>query len=240
MKKIALITGITGGIGGALLKKFTENGYFVIGQYNKNSEKITDLKNTFSPENAAFFQCDFSDVSACSAFAEKITSLYPEIDCLINNAGVAFSSVLQDCDNAVINRLTSINLVAPIVITREVVKNMISAKNGAILNISSIWGTHGGSCEVVYSATKGGLNAFTKALSREVGLSGVRVNALSCGFIDTPMNAHYSESDKAAFCDSLSLGRLGTCDEIASAAYFLCSDEASYITGQILGADGGY
>lgn len=240
MKKTALITGISGGIGYALLKKFTENGYFVIGQYNSNSEKIKLLENEFSSEKAAFFQCDFSSVSLIKPFAYKILSLYPKIDCLINNAGIAFTSVFQDLSDVSLQKITNVNLVSPMILTREIMKPMISEKSGCILNISSIFGVYGGSCEVAYSATKGGVIAFTKALSRELGPSNVRVNALSCGFIDTPMTACYDQTDRSAFCDNLSLCRIGTPDEVADCALFLCSDSSSYVTGQILGVDGGY
>lgn len=240
MKKTAFITGISGGIGYALLKKFTENGYFVIGQYNANTEKIKLLEKEFTPEKAAFFQCDFSSVSLVKPFAEKILALYPKIDCLINNAGVTFTSVFQDLSDVSLQKITSVNLLSPMILTRETMKNMISEKRGCILNISSIFGVYGGSCEVAYSATKGGLIAFSKALSRELGPSGVRVNALSCGFIDTPMTACYDQTDRNAFCDDLSLCRIGTPEEVASCALFLCSSDASYVTGQVLGVDGGY
>ena len=240
MQKTAFITGITGGIGSALLKKFTENGYFVIGQFCKNTEKIDFWKSSEIGKNCAFFQCDFSDVSAATRMAKEVCSSFPDVDCLINNAGITRSSVFQDADDDFLRTVSSVNLLSPMAVTREVIKNMISAKKGSVLNISSIWGTYGGSCEVAYSATKGGLISFTKALSRELGASGIRVNALSCGFIDTPMNASLDNSDKQAFCDSLSLGRVGKAEEVAEAAFFLCSDKASYVTGQILGVDGGF
>lgn len=239
-RKTVFITGISGGIGGALLKKFTENGYFVIGQFCNNTEKINELKNSEIGKNCAFFQCDFSDIYAASSFARKICSSYPEIDCLINNAGITRSAVFQENDDAFLQKITAVNLLSPMAVTREVIKNMISRKSGCILNISSIWGTYGGSCEVSYSATKGGLISFTKALSRELGASNIRVNALSCGFIDTPMNSSIDLSTKDAFCDELSLGRTGKPEEVANAAFFLCSDASSYVTGQVLGVDGGF
>ena len=132
-----------------------------------------------------------------------------------------------------------INLLSAIQITKTVGKNMLFRKKGSVLNITSIWGEHGGSCEAVYSATKGGLISFTKAIAKEWGLSGVRSNTLSLGYIDTPMNAAFSEEDKKEFCQNVALGRIGTPEEVANAAFFITSDAASYITGQIISVDGG-
>lgn len=239
MQKTALVTGISGGIGEALLKKFVEKGFFVVGQYNTNSQKIDLLKNSYSPDRALFLPCDFSDLSAVEDFAAKTLSSF-SFDVIINNAGVSESGLFQDVSTFSLEKMTKINLLAPMVLTKTLLPSLIEKKSGSVLNISSVWGVYGGSCEVPYSATKGGLIAFTKALSREVGPSNVRVNALSCGFIDTPMNARYSESDVKDFCDDLSLCRVGTPEEVAASAYFLCSDDASYITGQVLGVDGGF
>ena len=239
MKKIVLITGISGGIGESLLKTFIESGYFVIGQYRSGSDKISDYNKKYS-SNAEFFQCDFNEPSSVLKFAEKIISSYGFIDCLINNAGVTYKGCIQDTDDSVIDKILNVNLRAPIILSREIVKPMLSKKKGCIINISSIWGVYGGSCEVVYSASKGGLISFTKALAKEVGLSSVRVNCISCGFIDTKMNSDLSQQEKADFCSCLSLPRLGTPDDVSSAALFLASDASSYITGQIIGVDGGY
>ena len=116
---------------------------------------------------------------------------------------------------------------------------MLSNKKGVILNVSSIWGRDGGSCEAAYSATKGGLIAFTKAIAKEWALSGVRCNALCLGYIDTKMNKIFSEEDKKNFCENVALGRIGNTDEVAQSAYFLTTDASSYITGQVLSVDGG-
>ena len=124
-------------------------------------------------------------------------------------------------------------------ITKSVGKNMIYNKKGSILNVTSIWGEIGGSCEAVYSATKGALISFTKAIAKEWALCNVRCNALSLGFIDTPMNDRFSEEDKKEFCKNVALNRIGTPQEAAEAAWFLCSESSSYITGQVVSVNGG-
>lgn len=238
MTKTTFITGITGGIGEALLRKFLSEGYFVVGQYRSNDEKIAAYEKEF-PSRCRFYRCDFSSPEKAESFAVDVCKTYPKIDCLINNAGIAHTSLYQDDTTGVLQNILAVDLLSPMILTREVLKNMLSEKTGVILNVSSIWGEHGGSCEVTYSAAKGGLIAFTKALAKEVGLSGVRVNALACGFIDTPMTACYSDEDKRAFGETLSLGRIGSPEEVAEAAFFLCSPASSYITGQVLSVDGG-
>ena len=240
MKKTVFITGITGGIGEALLKKFAENDYFVIGQYFKNSEKIEEYKRSGFDKNCAFFQCDFSSAVQAEKLGAEINSLFPRVDCLINNAGISQFSLFQDETVDSLQKMMTVNLISPMALTKEIIKNMISEKSGSILNVSSVWGVFGGSTEVAYSSSKGGLIAFTKALSKELGPSNVRVNALACGFIDTAMNARLSPEDKSAFAEELSLCRIGTPEEVAETAYFLCSPAASYVTGQILCVDGGY
>lgn len=240
MSKKVLITGVTGGIGQALCKVFSDNGYYVLGQYNKNVETAQKLKNLFPETKAEFIQCDFSNITAVEKFGQYITLRHSETECLINNAGVSHKDVFQNSNNEIMNFVTNVNLLAPMTLTREIIKPMISAKRGNIINISSIWGVYGGSCEVLYSTTKGGLIAFTKALSKELGLSEIRVNCISCGFIDTPMNNNLTDEEKADFYSCLSLNKPGTPLDVANTALFLASDKASYITGQIIGVDGGY
>ena len=236
--KTVIITGITGDIGFAIFKKFNANGYFVIGQYNSNKQKADLLLKNFS--NIDLYQCDFNNLSAVEELSSVILNKYKSIDCIVNNAGVDSQEMFQDENIELIKRITNINLLAPMVLTRELMKNMIPNKKGSIVNISSIWGKYGGSCEVAYSASKGGLISFTKALSKELGLSNIRVNCITCGYIDTKMNAKFTEEDKQGFCESVSLNRIGTPDEVANTVYYLSSDDASYITGQIIGVDGGF
>ena len=239
MKKV-IVTGVTGGIGSEIAKKFIENGYFVIGQFNSQTEKAEELKNLYGAEKIELIKCDFSDLKSVDNFAFKICENHPKIDVLVNNAGFTKQGVFSDSDTDFLVKITNVNLLAPMILTREVSKNMISERSGSIVFVTSIWGVYGGSCEAAYSATKGGLIAFTKALGKELGLSSVRVNAVSCGFIDTPINSIISSEDKAAFLDGVALGRAGSPREVADSVYFLASNESSYVTASVLEVDGGF
>ena len=228
MKKV-FITGAGGGIGKALCKKFSQEGYYVVGQYRKNAPEFCKEK----------IRVDFSDMRQVEKAADILCKRHPDLTVLINNAGCDHYGLFTDMTAEEISNITTINLLSAMTITAKVGKNMVANGAGSIINISSIWGRDGGSCEAAYSATKGGLISFTKAIAKEWGLMNVRANALCLGFIDTPMNARFTEEDKKAFCEGVALGRIGTPEEVAEAAFFLASDKASYITGQILSVDGG-
>lgn len=228
MKKV-FISGISGGIGTALAKKYLSEGYYVIGQYNKNLPTV----------QCEAIQADFSDLKQVEKVAVYLYEKHPDLEILINNAGDDWYGLFIDMKTEEITKLNNVNLVSSMIITKEVGKNMLSNKKGVILNVSSIWGRDGGSCEAAYSATKGGLIAFTKAIAKEWALSGVRCNALCLGYIDTKMNKIFSEEDKKNFCENVALGRIGNTNEVAQSAYFLTTDASSYITGQVLSVDGG-
>lgn len=228
MKKV-FISGISGGIGKALAKKYLSEGYYVIGQYNKN---LPDVE-------CEALRADFSDLSQVEKTAEYLREKHPDIDILINNAGIDWYGLFTDMTTAEMEKINNVNLLAPMILTKEIGKNMLSRKKGVVLNVSSIWGRDGGSCEAAYSATKGGLISFTKAIAKEWALSGVRCNAVCLGFIDTPINKIFSDEDKKSFCEGVSLGRIGDPSEAAAAIWFLTSEKASYITGQVLSVDGG-
>ena len=169
---------------------------------------------------------------------DTIYSIYGNIDILINNAGISHLGLFTDMTPDDWNRLIDVNFKSVLNCTHLALPKMISRKSGNIINISSIWGERGASCEAVYSATKGAINAFTKAMAKELGPSEIRVNAISCGVIETKMNSCFTEEERAVLTDEISLMRFGKPEEIAKIALFLARDDSSFITGQIITADG--
>lgn len=245
MRKTAFITGASGDIGFAIAKKFAQNNFNLLLQYNITdiAEKTTYLKNSYGID-VKTFKCDFSKIEDIEIFADNIIKLqnifYNSIDVIINNSGMSLYGLFQDVKNEDINRIFNINLKAPIIITKKLLKLMISKKEGNIINISSVWGETGGSCETVYSATKAGLIGFTKALAKELAPSHIRVNCISPGVINTKMISSFSDSEISALKDEIPMGRLGLPEDIANAAYFLASENAEYITGEVLKVNGGF
>ena len=231
MKKI-IVTGASGGIGSAVVEALKED-CLVLAQYNKNPSGVP------SGQNVIKIHGDFSTKEGVELFATEVKKFGAPYG-LVNCSGVARSGLLTDFSDEGIEELLFIDLVAPVLLTKKILPSFISEKRGSIVNVSSVWGVCGASCETPYSAAKGGIVAFTKALAKELGPSGIRVNCVAPGFIDTAMNANYSEEDRRLFCEELSLGRIGRPEEVAGAIKFLLSDESSYISGQILSVDGGY
>lgn len=236
MTKTAVITGITGGIGKALLKELHQEGYNVIGLYNKNDEEASKLQKSYSIQT---YKVNLADSGEINAAIKDIIFRYKNVDILVNNAGIAQQKLFTDCSEKDISDMLDINLKGAMLLTKAVIPVMVSNKYGKIINISSIWGVMGGSCETHYSASKAGLIGFTKALSRELGLSNINVNCIAPGFIETEMNDNISESDKSAFISETSLQRAGKACDVAHLVSFLASDKASYITGQVIAIDGG-
>ena len=189
--------------------------------------------------SALAVRADLADAKAIAAMVQKVTAHFGNIDVLINNAGIASFGLLTEISEKDWLRLFDINVHGAYRCIREVLPQMISRGRGVILNISSIWGVTGASCEVCYSATKAALIGLTKALAKEVGPSGIRVNCIAPGVIETDMNAHLSAEDLSALAEETPLGRIGTPEDVSAAALFLASPGASFITGQVLGANGG-
>jgi 3-oxoacyl-[acyl-carrier protein] reductase len=228
--KTVLITGGTRGIGRAIALKFIEKGYRVCVTYSKDEKSAKETQNL----GAEVFLCDVKDEKQIQATFEKIG----RVDILVNNAGVALIKQVQDTTISEWDEVFAVNLRGAFLCSREAVKGMISNQWGVIVNISSVWGELGSSCETAYSASKAGLIGFTKALAKELAPSNIRVNCVSPGVIDTKMNECFSNDDLALIKSEIPVGRLGKSEEIASAVLFLVENE--YITGVDLSVGGGY
>lgn len=234
MKKVALITGGARGIGEAISRALSEDGWKIIIHCVKSIDEAKELCEELG--DAEYISCDLSLPESVDTIAEK----YPHVDALINNAGVALVELFDKVTDADMRRMFELNLFAPMRLARAYVPSMISNKNGVIINISSVFGEVGGSCEVDYSAAKAALIGFTKALAKEVGPAGVRVNCVCPGVIDTEMNDDLSFEDVEALCNDIPLQRMGTPEEVADCVAFLVSDKAKYITGSVFDINGGW
>ena len=237
-RKKALITGASRGIGAAITKELAQRNYDLYLVAYKHGD---DLKRSAS-ELDTDIQCFTGDISDPD-FVKKIFEDITDLDLLVNNAGISVTGLLQDTEDTEWHRINSVNLDSAFYTSRAAIplflKKNDSTVPGRIINISSVWGNVGASCEVAYSATKGALNAFTKALARELAPSGIPVNAIACGFIDTEMNSHLSDEEKAAVIEEIPAGRIGTPEEIA-AIVAAVAEMPSYMTGQIITVDGGW
>lgn len=237
-KPVALVTGASGGIGSEISKRLISDGYAVVLHYHTNENKIYDLINSF-PEDADYYivGCDLTNPDETNKMVSLIHSSFGKVSLLINCAGIAMKQALfsdtNDCDLEIVFQ---VNVFAMMRITRLLLDD-IRSTNGSIINVSSMWGVTGASCEVIYSASKAAVIGFTKSLAKELAPSGIRVNAIAPGYIPTEMNSNLTEEDKESFRNSIPLERFGTPEDIAVAVSFLSS--ARYMTGQTLSIDGG-
>ena len=231
--KTALVTGASKGIGRQIALTLAQNGYTVIGTYN--STQVAE-----DAENIIYTKCDVRDYADVCALFEHIRDSFKTLDAVVNCAGVSWVGLLQDMTEEEIAKLVGINLNGTIFVCQQAASVMVKQHSGNIVNISSIWGNNGASCEAVYSATKGGINAFTKALAQELAPSGIRVNAVCPGVIKTDMLNCFSEEDLKALADETPLGRIGTVQDVADMVDFLLSEKAKFVTGQIITVDGGF
>ncbi len=239
MNRKVLITGAARGIGKALAEGFANAGDDLILTCIKSKEQLDMLAKELSEKygiKCRAYTCDMGDYDS----VKKLFGDINDIDIVINNAGVAFLGLLTDMEKEDWDRLMSTNLDSLFYTSKFAIPLMIKKHCGKIINISSVWGSVGASCEVAYSASKGGVNSFTKALAKELAPSGIQVNAIACGVIDTDMNRkHLSEEDLKELEDEIPMGRMGEAKEVADLA-LLIADAPAYMTGQIITLDGGW
>lgn len=235
--KTALVTGGSRGIGRAVVEELCRNGYSVAFTY-KNSE--TEAKSLAESTGAIAIKADSAIEADVISAVEYATETLGKIDCLVNNAGVSAFSLFGDITLDEWNRVFAVNLTGAFLYSREVSRGMINRKCGKIINISSIWGLVGSSCEVHYSASKAGLIGMTKALAKELGPSGITVNAIAPGVIDTEMNASLGAETLEGLKEETPLMRLGLASEVAKSVLYLSSDGANFVTGQVLNVSGGF
>ena len=236
MDKVVFITGGSRGIGAECVRLFSKNGYRVAFSYLKSEEAALELA---SECGALAVSADVSDSGSITSAVKAVTDTLGRIDVLINNAGISQSALFTDITDKMWKSMIDTNLSGAFYATRAALPGMISRKSGVILNVSSMWGQVGASCEVHYSAAKAGLIGMTKALAKEVGPSGIRVNCVSPGVIATEMNSHLSDEDIEALKNDTPLEKIGNPTDIADILLFLSGDKASFITGQDIGVNGG-
>ncbi len=237
----AIITGASGGIGQAIARALAQKGYKVALCFHDNKEAAEQLayEITRGGGMATAFSADLTSEQHVLLLEREIIERIGEPDVLVNNAGVASQSLFTDVSLDEYNYVMDTNLKSMFLTTRTFLPYMVRNKNGSIINISSMWGQVGGSCEVVYSASKAAVIGMTKALAKEVGPSNVRVNCIAPGVIDTAMNANHSEETMQELIEETPLMRIGTPQDVANAVVFLSGPRSSFITGQVLGVNGG-
>lgn len=236
--KTVLVTGGSRGIGKSIVQKFAENGYNVILNYSKSEEAAYRLSEKYN--NVKIFKANISNKKQVQEMIDYATSEFKKIDILINNAGISSTGLLQDLSEEELNRIFSVNVNGTFFCTQSVLPQMIARHEGKIINISSVWGLVGASNEVAYSASKAAIIGFTKALAKEVGPSNIRVNCIAPGIVMTDMVSDYTVEEFDDIRSQIPLERIGSTEDISNLAYFLASDEADYITGQIISPNGGW
>lgn len=235
MKNI-LVTGASRGIGKAVCEEFSKNGCRVFLNYNKSEN---EAEKTAEETGAILVKADVSNSDEVDKMSEFIHKNYGKIDVLINNAGISQIKMFNEINEKDWDDMFDVNVKGMYLVTKAFINDMIYEKKGKIINISSMWGITGGSCEVHYSASKAAVIGFTKALAKEMGPSNITVNCVAPGVIDTEMNSHLSDEDLKKLKEETPLCKIGTVRDVAKTVFFLASDNADFITGQVIGVDGG-
>ena len=242
MKQVALITGSSRGIGRAVAMELAGNGYAVCVNYLQHREDAESLVAQLRDQGREVIavQADVADSQAVENMVRQAEHALGPITLLVNNAGISWQGLFQDTDDEIWDRILAVNLTGTRNAARAVLPRMISEKTGCIINISSMWGLRGASCEVAYACSKAAVIALTRSLAREVAPSGIRVNCVAPGCIETDMVRVLGPETREMLVEETPLGRLGTPEDIAHAVAFLASEKASFLTGQVLSADGGF
>ena len=243
MSKKAIVTGASRGIGKGIAMCLAAEGYDLAISYaskKEEAEKVAEqIRETYHTRCFAY-QAALQEKGAGKALFDRAVADLGGLDLLVNNAGVSEFALFTDISDSSFERMMDVNFKGAFLLSQLVLPAMVSAQSGCIINISSMWGQIGASCEVHYSASKAAMIGMTKALAKEAALSGVRVNCIAPGAIDTDMNSALSREDKAALADEIPMGRLGRAEEVAALAVFLADESAGYITGQVIGVNGGF
>jgi len=242
INKTVLITGASRGIGSAIAKVFCENNYNVAINYLNSKKSALELEESINDMGyaATAIKADVSDRNQVQEMIEKCVLKYGSIDVLVNNAGISEQKLFTDITEAQWDKMLNVHVKGTYNCCQSVLPYMLEKKQGKIINISSIWGITGASCEVHYSTAKAAIIGFTKALAKELGPSGIQVNCIAPGIIDTDMNAFLDTQETQTLIDATPLMRFGKPEEIAYAALYLASKQADFITGQVLSPNGGF
>ncbi|PYZ98075.1 3-oxoacyl-ACP reductase [Alteribacter lacisalsi] len=240
MSQRALITGASGEIGRAAALRLARDGYRLVLHYNENKSGIDQLVSQLERSGCTEPLTVQADLVSPGGPAKVIAAAQDPVDVIIHNSGKSYTGLVQDFSPEQVSDALRLGLSAPYEITNALLPGMLHQKKGKIIVISSIWGLTGASCEVLYSMIKGGLNAYVKALAKELGPSGIQVNAVAPGLVDTSINSHLSRDEASELAAEIPAGRPGTPEEIAEAVSFLASPGASYISGQVLSVNGAW
>ncbi|WP_053955381.1 elongation factor P 5-aminopentanone reductase [Inediibacterium massiliense] len=240
--KTVVITGASRGIGKAMTQMFAQKGYNVLMNFNKSEKEATELYDLLKNQGCSvkIFKADVSKRNEVNNMIEFCVQEFGTIDILINNAGISQEKLFTDLTDEDWDTMMNVNLKGVFYCTQKVLQYMIPRKKGKIINISSIWGMIGGSCEVHYSVAKAGIIGLTKALAKELGPSNIQINCIAPGIIQTDMLSPYDENELKALIEETPLMKLGNPSDIASCAYFLASNHSNFITGQIISPNGGF
>lgn len=238
--KVVVVTGASRGIGRGIAEYLARQGYIVVADYNKSEKEAMQLKENLKKENIniEIFKANVSNRLEVRKLIEHTIKKYSRIDCIINNAGIDQIKMFSDITDEDWNNIINNNLNSVFYMCQESLKYMISEKNGTIINISSIWGQIGASCESAYAVSKAGIDALTRSLAKELGPSNIRVNSIAPGFIDTDMNSNFTEKEKNEIIEEIPLQRIGKALDIAKCVEWLINDQ--YVTGQVIGINGGW